>query len=265
MTAPNDFFADFLYSPAHHECQAPPFILRPFVERLWVARDAGGKRVRVIPDGCIDIRLDRTDPRGCVIVGPFTQCSTIHPTKPYEFVGARFHPLGASALLKLPLQEMQNCRVPLADVLNDAGELMDSVAAAPSLSAAALALARYLSARAPSAPSQHRAATVAVSALIQRRGSIAVAALAERLGVSRQYLNTLFIERIGFGPKVFSRIMRFRGLLAGNGWTNGSWAERAHAAGYYDQAHMIAEFKQFAGVTPEQYQLIRGTHTQAAA
>jgi AraC-like DNA-binding protein len=54
---------------------------------------------------------------------------------------------------------------------------------------------------------------------------------------------------VGVSPKQFARIVRFQRALrvAKHG---ASWSTVATEAGYYDQAHLIAEFRELAGTTP---------------
>jgi AraC-like DNA-binding protein len=53
------------------------------------------------------------------------------------------------------------------------------------------------------------------------------------------------------GPKAFARLARFhRALSAARDDRHASWARIAAATGYYDQAHLIDEFRTIAGVTP---------------
>jgi len=52
-------------------------------------------------------------------------------------------------------------------------------------------------------------------------------------------------------PKEFARLARFRhALRAAREDSRLSWATIAAATGYYDQAHLIEEFRTIAGVTP---------------
>jgi len=75
--------------------------------------------------------------------------------------------------------------------------------------------------------------------------------VATALGVSERHLRRVFHETVGLGPKAYARLARFhRALRAGREVEHASWAAVAAAAGYYDQAHLIAEFRAIAGVTP---------------
>jgi AraC-like DNA-binding protein len=78
-----------------------------------------------------------------------------------------------------------------------------------------------------------------------------VNAVAEDLGVSERHLRRVFRETVGVSPKTFAKLMRFdRALSVAREDVGASWACIAARAGYYDQAHLIAEFRAIAGVTP---------------
>jgi AraC-like DNA-binding protein len=78
-----------------------------------------------------------------------------------------------------------------------------------------------------------------------------VSAVAAALGVSERHLRRVFRETVGLSPKAFAKLTRFhRALRAAREDGHASWASIAAGAGYYDQAHLIAEFRAIAGVTP---------------
>jgi AraC-like DNA-binding protein len=78
-----------------------------------------------------------------------------------------------------------------------------------------------------------------------------VSSVAVSLGVSERHLRRVFREAVGMSPKQFARLARFRYALRNAGKDGRpDWASIAAAAGYFDQAHLIAEFHAFAGVTP---------------
>ncbi len=93
------------------------------------------------------------------------------------------------------------------------------------------------------------------------RPGTTVAGVAAELGWSRQRLITRCRQVLGITPKVFGRIARYQRLLATLD-TGDSWADRAVAAGYFDQSHMIRDFTAFTGCSPRAYVGDRMTFVQ---
>jgi AraC-like DNA-binding protein len=88
--------------------------------------------------------------------------------------------------------------------------------------------------------------------VLRQRGQIKVEAMARAGGVSRQHLTREFHDRLGITPKQYCRLARFQSLLAYAGRREAvDWAQAAAATSYTDQSHMIAEFRQFGGITPQ--------------
>ena len=93
-------------------------------------------------------------------------------------------------------------------------------------------------------------------------GCICIRQLAEETGYSECYIRRVFQQVHGISPKNFERFVRFQKLLH----VINKMPERirldalAQQCGYYDEAHMIKDFKQYAGITPQGYErLITGT------
>jgi AraC-like DNA-binding protein len=79
-----------------------------------------------------------------------------------------------------------------------------------------------------------------------------VSEVATALRVSERNLRRVFRDTVGVGPKTFARLERFRRALdAARAQEAPRWAVIALDAGYYDQAHLIADFRAIAGVTPQ--------------
>jgi len=84
-------------------------------------------------------------------------------------------------------------------------------------------------------------------------GRVAIAALADRAGLSLRQFERRFIERVGMRPKLFARIARFEAALNGKArFAAKSWTDVAHQCGYYDQMHMVHDFGEFTGETPKE-------------
>ena len=81
--------------------------------------------------------------------------------------------------------------------------------------------------------------------------SCSIDAVAVQTGWSRRQMERLFESRVGLEPKTFARLARFQSALRWRREFPGrGWAEVAAACGYYDQAHLIAGFRQFGGEAP---------------
>jgi len=63
----------------------------------------------------------------------------------------------------------------------------------------------------------------------------------------------LFREQVGVRPKLYARLLRFQRTLACLQAGDGRLADLALELGYYDQAHMNAEFRDLGGVSPLQF------------
>ncbi len=86
------------------------------------------------------------------------------------------------------------------------------------------------------------------------RPDVRVGALASELGWSRRLLVARFKDVMGVSPKSFARMARFQRLIKGlKREGDRAWAARAVAAGYFDQAHMIRDFREFTGLSPRAY------------
>jgi methylphosphotriester-DNA--protein-cysteine methyltransferase len=62
-----------------------------------------------------------------------------------------------------------------------------------------------------------------------------------------------FGEQVGLSPRTLARILRMRRLLQViDVYGSVGWADKAEL-GWFDQAHLIRDFKRHTGVTPSQY------------
>lgn len=92
----------------------------------------------------------------------------------------------------------------------------------------------------------------AIRTIQQTNGSIRIKELLADLPISRDPFEKRFRRRVGTSPKQFSEIVRFRHIISQ--YAPGiSLTETAHAAGYFDQAHFINDFKSFAGQPPQPF------------
>lgn len=100
-----------------------------------------------------------------------------------------------------------------------------------------------------SAPPDQRVAD-AVRAIRSSRGAVPLDALARSLGLTPRSLQRRFADEVGISPKVLARIVRFQRVFAACRDEPGSLAAVAAECGYYDQPHLVRDFREFAGEAP---------------
>lgn len=86
---------------------------------------------------------------------------------------------------------------------------------------------------------------------IKKGGLINIDDMAKQSCVSIRQFERLFQQRIGVAPKFYARLIRFtKAWIHKEHHPNQTWTGIAHQFGYFDQMHLIRDFKEFTGVTP---------------
>lgn len=161
--------------------------------------------------------------------------------------------LGASeAVLGEPASAVAGRVVPLGDLWGDpaARRLSERLSAARDPVVEAAILQAAIAERVAVAGGRRASLQLALEAA-ERLTRANVNVVAADLRVSERHLRRVFHEVVGVSPKAFAMLARFhRALRAAREETHPGWASVAAFAGYYDQAHLIAEFRMIANTTP---------------
>jgi AraC-like DNA-binding protein len=192
-------------------------------------------------------------PRGEVI-GPMSAAGAASVDGCPEAVGVFLRAGRACALTGVPSAELANRTVALDDVWGAAAAGLLAELAAAGETARIDRLESVLLRRLAQAPAAEIALNVPglAQCILRGRGRLKVERLADAAGVSRQHLTRSFREAVGVAPKLFARLARFQAGLAYAACGAGvDWAQAALELGYADQSHMIAEFREFSSLTPE--------------
>ncbi|HET8781249.1 MAG TPA: AraC family transcriptional regulator, partial [Pyrinomonadaceae bacterium] len=214
---------------------------------------------RILPDGCVELILNfgerflqhtnnnhpELQPRHFV-VGQMSGPILISPSGTVQLLGIRFHPGGTSPFLRVPMNELTDRVTELASLSTDLErELLNASADEPAISQVeAVLMARLVR-------GTHDSAAMRLAArIVSSAGLVSIDQLATEAGISNRQLERRFIRDIGVGPKLLSRILRFQQVFRAVERVDPAWASIAVECGYYDQAHLIRDFNQFAGQTP---------------
>ncbi|MEC4616020.1 helix-turn-helix domain-containing protein [Tsukamurella tyrosinosolvens] len=237
------------------------------IESVWSFDGAIAGREQFYPTGTLDllIQLDGSSTGFRIVDGqPAEHCPQAcmaglllkplvieTPAETTSMVGVRLRPAGAAALFGVPLNELTGTAVRLDELIGAEGtRIGERLHETGSHADRLRLLARWVSARMTAGIGTETAVTRAVSEIERRQGALAVADL---VGASPKSFRRRFVENVGVGPKTFARIVRFRrtaDLLARSAVP---LPHVAAAHGYFDQAHMSAEFRAFAGMPPGRF------------
>jgi len=245
----------------------PTPALQPFVECFWTLEGDGANGSsppeRILPDGCVELILNFGDrflqhgehnkqelqPRH-FLVGQMTGPILISPAGRVELLGIRFQPGGTRAFLDLPAHEFTDRVVEIGSISRKfERELLQACVVERTLVGKIAAADKFLVAELSKATHDTRLLALAAN-IIDYRGVISVDELASTAGISPRQLERRFLSEVGVGPKLLARIVRFQQVFRAVDQSNPAWADVALACGYYDQAHLIRDFKQFARETP---------------
>lgn len=156
----------------------------------------------------------------------------------------------------LPAGEIFNLNLPLIDLLKKGpDEISAKLAAAENLEKRKRVVEEFLLKRLSQKKEYEFKRICSSIALInQSRGSARIESLADCACLSRKQYERTFSDFVGISPKKFLKIVRFQHVLHQSGLHPAkSLTELSYDCGYYDQAHMINDFKQLSGMTPRQY------------
>jgi AraC-like DNA-binding protein len=191
---------------------------------------------------------------GADAIGPMTAVCGFSLGQCQESVGVFLRAGHAGLITGAPPALLADRVVALEDLWGPASAGLLAQLAAAGESARIDRFESALLRRLANAPSHNHALDVPSLArsILRAQGRLRIEPLAFAAGVSRQHLTRSFRESVGVPPKLFARLARFRAGLAYAGCgPNIDWAQTAFDLGYADQSHMIADFREFAGLTPE--------------
>jgi AraC-like DNA-binding protein len=253
--------------------------LRPYIEYFWFLKADGPENSAcppiIYPEANFDLifsfaaptvwtarRQRRTLKGSFLLSGLRKEPLLIDCQAPVEYLAVRFRAPGLYPFLALPLEEMVAAQAVELELLpgGDWTELTEKLALITGIPGKIRLLERELLARLDTEDVVRSWLLTNALAKIQiSQGALPVQQLHARLGVHPKQLEREFKKYLGVPPKFYSRIIRFTSLLdyLHRQKAEIAWAELAYTFGYVDQSHLIKEFLQFLGYSPEQYLALR--------
>lgn len=209
-----------------------------------------GGRYRVVENGRAELCAELCV--GGLQTGPLLVES---PGSPCRVMGVQLHPVGAYRLFGRPLADLSGqSNVDLQDLVGTAArELQERCLEAVSAVDQVRCAARWIAERLARSPDPDPAVAWTAAEIKRRRGAVSISELRDRTGLTRTRLAAAFRDQVGVTPKLYARIHRFRRALEMINQGSAPLVDVALAAGYYDQPHFNAEFRELSGLAPGEY------------
>ena len=192
--------------------------------------------------------------RGIALSGPSTSHFAIDAVQT-KIMGVQFKAGGAHPFFGPSARVLCNEHVALEDIWGAAaGRLHHQLVEAASVDAKFRVLFEAMIARMCRPLQRHPAVALALARFDCAPHVARVGVVAAESGLSRRRFIEVFVEEIGFTPKLYLRLQRFNRILHRvYGARAVDWSEIAYLHGYADQPHFNREFREFSGLTPSQY------------
>ena len=221
-----------------------------------------------MPDGCSEIIINRADrfrrvaedgsshrQAKVLLVGQLRSAVSITPEGFVDLLGIRFEPGGLHALLGVPMHELTDLDVALDQVLERLSGALQSAASQATAVERERAVDLVLLQEQSRQRRPHTPTFLASATRLLNGGARTVESVAGELDVGRRRLERAFRQHVGLSPRHYLRVRRIQSVLRRLERSPGPtrWAHLAYDAGYFDQPHLIRDFRLIARTTPEQF------------
>ena len=186
-----------------------------------------------------------------VLIGPQFSRVNIKVHKKLRSVRVDFYPGGMFRLLGLPMHEIFDIGLDAMDVfgtelkyineqLKNSGNLHEAKNIVEQFLLSEVKKMRVL-----------LPFDASMKVLLQNHGNISIENAASYACLSLKQFERKCKERLGMNPKSYAKILRFsKAYRLREARPDLTWTEIACLSGYFDQMHLIRDFKTFAGVNP---------------
>jgi AraC-like DNA-binding protein len=248
----------------------PP--LCDFIEDFWFYRSdrPAHLKERIVPSGTIELVVNLRDDEfriydrgrpgicerfpGAMVSGTYRRFFVIDTAEDTAVLGVHFKPGGALPFFGRPLCELTDTHVNLEALWGrSARELRDRLREANTPIHAFRLLEASLRARLSPSAVRNGAVRFALDAL-GGTSPTTVREIIDCVGLSHRRFIEIFKAEVGLTPKLFHRIQRFERILAlARAQPAPDWSHLAVDSGFFDQSHLIRDFVEFSGFSPEDF------------
>ena len=244
----------------------PTPILAPYIRNYWLLKTAcdSPALARTVPTGMMSLIFHRGNrllsvhqneihPRA-FLSGQEKSFADLAYTGQVNMLFVTFHPVGVRAFFNLPMSKINNLRVTAADLEDkEMAQLEHTLTDTEDDDICICLIEQFLFKRLNSL-AEYNLRRIDTTIRLINSGQTDIDQLASVACLSTKQYRRIFSEYVGSNPKEFSRTIRFqRALHMLETYPQTSLTALACECGYFDQSHLIKEFKSLSGYTPGEY------------
>ena len=227
----------------------------------WDLRGCDPHRAESLPHPNVHVIFE---PSASVVSGVHTQKFSRLIAGQSQVFGIKFKPGAFRPFLKYSVSKLADRMVPMKSILaknkkdaKDLESLQSVVLSYCAENEKVKAADAFFSARMPKPDKNVELAAKLVETILEDREIKAVDDLAAKVGIGKRSLQRLFNDYVGVSPKWVIRRYRLHELIerAHSGQPS-DWSQLALELGYFDQAHLINDFRKLTGFSPTEYQAL---------
>ena len=240
--------------------------LKSWIKLFWIfeCRSEDPIPETLVADGCPELIIHFRTPFaeiGCsgqelvmqptaVACGQLTRPLVLQSSLDAGMFGIRFQPHGMTPFISAPMKSLTDARIAAVDLFKGIDQLVEEMLRSSNDERRVAACNRFLI-RSLDFDRENVGIQRALDRIWLSRGRISVKSLSELMGVSRRSLELTFQKAVGISPKMYCRVVRFRNVYdAMSNESSLNWIRIALDSGFFDQPHLIRDFRQFAGESP---------------
>ncbi len=240
-----------------HARRRPPRELAPWVAHFWMIqwdlRGCEPQLVENLPHPNVHVIFEED---GAVVSGVQTRKFSRVIEGCSQVFGVKFRAGGFRPFLGEAVSTLADRTVPARRVFGKDVEALRAVVISSAKEAEKVeAASAFFRARMPEAGKTTALADQLVNRILNEPEIKTVDDLVACAGVGKRSLQRIFNEYVGVSPKWVIRRYRLHEVMERlNFGAQPDWAQLALELGYFDQAHLINDFKSILGYSPTQYQ-----------
>lgn len=250
----------------------PSPFLSGYVKTFWMIENVLPEgqihTQRIVPNGLPEMMfyfgdLPDTEESGksiterSIVSGQQNSFYDLEISKTLSLFSVSFLPFGLATFFNLPADEVFDYNTPLKYLIKDYTEKLESdLFHAKSFEQKVEIMERFLFSIITKREAKYDENRIvrSIDLINNSKGNIKIESLADAACLSRKQFERTFSNIIGISPKKFLRIVRFQHAIDIKAKEPDlSLSNLTYDCGYFDQSHMINDFRKLSGISPKKF------------